>query len=97
MLYLREDKDGVVFKVRVQPKAAHNQLAGLFEDAIKLRLTAPPVEGEANEACRKFFARLLSVPRSQVEILSGHTGRNKTVKVNGVSAAEILKIVKQQP
>lgn len=91
MLHIREEKDGVSFKVRVQPRAARNQVAGLFEDALKLRLTAPPVEGEANEACRVFLAGLLSVPRSQVEIVSGHTGRNKMIKVLGVSAEKLLK------
>lgn len=93
MLYIREYNDGVIFKVRVQPRAARNQLAGLLGDAVKLRLTAPPVEGEANEACRAFFAGLLSVPRSQVEILSGHTGRHKTVKVYGVSAERVLNVL----
>jgi len=91
LLYIKEERDGVVFKVRVQPRAARNQVAGLFDDAVKLRLTAPPVEGEANEACRAFLARLLSVPRSQVEILSGYTGRNKTIKVFGVSAEKVLE------
>jgi len=90
LLYLKEEKDGVVFKVRVQPRASGNGLAGLFEDAVKLRLTAPPVEGEANEACRAFLAKLLSVPPSHVEILSGSTGRNKTIKVLGVSAEKAL-------
>lgn len=75
--------------MRVQPRASGNGVAGLFEDAVKLRLTAPPVEGEANEACRTFLAKLLSVPRSHVEILSGSTGRNKTIKVLGVSAEKV--------
>ena len=91
MLYIREEADGVLFKVRVQPRAAKNQVAGLYENALKLRLTAPPVEGEANEACRSFIAGLLSVPRSQVEVVSGHTSRTKVVKVTGVRVEKILK------
>lgn len=91
MLYLREEKDAVYFKVRVQPRASKNGVAGLFEDAVKIRLTAPPVEGEANEACRAFLAGLLRLPRSQVELVSGHTGRNKMVKVAGVRAADVHK------
>ncbi|MDD4237370.1 MAG: DUF167 domain-containing protein [Desulfotomaculaceae bacterium] len=91
MLPLREEKDGVSFKVRVQPRASKNQVAGLFEDALRVRLTAPPVDGEANEACRAFLAELLSVGRGQVEILSGHTGRNKVVKIKGVSASQVQK------
>jgi len=96
LLYIKEEKDGVIFKVRVQPRASGNGLAGLFEDAVKLRLTAPPVEGEANEACRAFLARLLSVPRSQVEILSGAAGRNKMIKIFGVSAEKVLRAFEQQ-
>lgn len=91
MLNIREEKGEVFFKVRVQPRAAKNQVVGLYEDALKLRLTAPPVDGEANEACRAFIAGLLSVPRSQVDIVSGHTGRNKTIKVYGVSSEKILQ------
>ena len=91
MLYVKEDQDGVLFKVRVQPRAAKNQVAGLCEDALKLRLTAPPVDGEANEACRAFLAGVLDVPRSQVKIVSGHTGRSKMIKVTGVSAEKLSK------
>lgn len=91
MLHIREEKEGVLFKVRVQPRAAKNQVVGLYADALKLRLTAPPVDGEANEACRVFLAGLLKVPRSQVEIVSGHTGRSKMIKVLGISAEILVK------
>ncbi len=91
MLSIREEKDGVVFKVRVQPRSSKNQVAGLFGDALKVRLTAPPVEGEANEACCAFLAKLLEVPRSRVEIVSGHTGRNKLVGVEGITLEKVLK------
>ncbi|MGB9804387.1 DUF167 domain-containing protein [Desulfofundulus sp.] len=96
MLFLREEKDAVVFKVRVQPRAAKNELAGVFEDALKVRLTAPPVEGEANEACRDFFSRLLGVPRARVEIVTGHTGRNKLVRVRGISVEKVRSLLKNK-
>ncbi|OAT81778.1 DUF167 domain-containing protein [Desulfotomaculum copahuensis] len=92
MLWVREDENGVLFKVRVQPRAAKNQLAGLYEDALRVRLTAPPVDGEANEACRVFLARLLAVPRSQVDIVSGHTGRNKVIRVAGAKREKIIAL-----
>ncbi|MDD4169121.1 MAG: DUF167 family protein [Desulfotomaculaceae bacterium] len=91
MLFIKEKEDGVVFKVRVQPRASMNKLVGLHGDALKIRLTAPPVEGEANEACRTFLAGLLSVARSQVSITSGSTGRNKTIKVTGVDMEKAKK------
>ncbi|SHF23763.1 hypothetical protein SAMN02745218_01748 [Desulfofundulus australicus DSM 11792] len=93
MVFLREEKEAVVFKVRVQPRAARNELAGLHEDALKIRLTAPPVEGEANEALRVFLARLLGVPRSQVEIAAGQKGRSKLIRVKGIAAGRILSLL----
>lgn len=93
MLPVKEEKDGVSFKIRVQPRAAKNQVAGIFQDALRVRLTAPPVDGEANEACRAFLAALLSVSKSQVEILSGHTGRNKVIKIKGVGISEVQKLL----
>lgn len=91
MLYVKEEKDGVFFKVRVQPRSSRNQVAGLYEDAVKIRLTAPPVDGKANEACRAYLAELLAVPRSQVAIVSGHAGRNKVIKITGLSVEKIKK------
>ncbi|SHI60022.1 DUF167 domain-containing protein [Desulfofundulus thermosubterraneus] len=96
MIFLLEEKGAVVFKVRVQPRAARNELAGVFEDALKVRLTAPPVGGEANEACRDFFARLLGVPRARVEIVTGHAGRNKLVRVQGVSVEKVRSLMSAQ-
>jgi hypothetical protein len=91
MLDIREDGEGVVFKVRVQPRAAKNQLAGLYGDALKLRLTAPPVDGEANKACKAFLAKLFKVPKNNVELLTGHTGRNKYFRIIGIDKAKAVK------
>lgn len=88
MLDIRQDGKGVVIKVRVQPRASKNSLAGEMEGAIKVRLTAPPVDGAANEACCKYFAELFGVAKSNVSIVSGHTGRNKLVRVEGVDEAK---------
>jgi uncharacterized protein (TIGR00251 family) len=91
LLQVREENGSVFFKVRVMPRASREGVVGLYEDALKIRLTAAPVDGKANEACRAFIAKILSVPRAQVEILSGHTSRNKVIKVSGVSSEKILK------
>ncbi|MDA8233395.1 MAG: DUF167 domain-containing protein [Clostridia bacterium] len=88
MVDIKEYPSGVTFKVRVQPRAAKNQLAGVYEDAVKVRLTAPPVDGEANEALLEFLAKVLGVAKSQVELVSGHTGRNKVVRVSGITLGE---------
>ncbi|HBV98963.1 MAG: hypothetical protein JL50_19050 [Peptococcaceae bacterium BICA1-7] len=93
MLDIREDKDGVTFRVKVQPRASKNQLAGVMDGAVRVRLTAPPVDGEANQACLKFFAHLLGVPLRSVELVSGHTGRNKTLRVCGLSSARVTELL----
>ena len=86
MGFIRQTSAGdVLIKVRVQPRSDRNGITGLVGDALKLRLTAPPVDGEANLACRKFFAKLLKVPLSNVEITHGQTSRDKTIKVTGAS------------
>lgn len=94
MLDIKETPEGVTFKIRVQPRAAKNQLAGEYEDAVKVRLTAPPVDGEANQACIEFFAKLFGVAKSQVELVAGHTGRSKIIKVFGVTGQQALKVLK---
>ena len=80
-LEINESSDGLIFSILVQPRASKNQVAGLHGDALKIRLTAPPVEGKANKMRAAFLAKSLGVPKSAVEIVSGQTGRNKQVKV----------------
>ena len=92
MFDLKEFADGVSFKIKVQPKASKNQICGLIGDALKLRITAPPVDGAANEAVVKYFASFFKVSRSQIEILSGHTGRNKVIKINGVTIEQAIQL-----
>ena len=91
MLHIREENGDVFFKVRVLPRASKDCVAGVYEDAIKIRLTAAPLEGRANEACRAFLAKTLGVPRFHVEIISGQTSRNKVIKVSGISPEKTLK------
>jgi len=94
VLDIRQDGTGVVIKVRVQPRASQNSLAGEMEGALKVRLTAPPVDGAANEACCKFFAQLFGVAKTNVTIISGHTGRNKLVRIEGVSEARARSVLR---
>ncbi|ABO49256.1 protein of unknown function DUF167 [Desulforamulus reducens MI-1] len=94
MFDIKEDQNGVVVKVRVQPRASKNSLAGEMEGALKVRLTAPPVDGAANEACCKFFGELFGVAKSKVEIIAGHTGRNKLVHIQGVTEKQARFILK---
>ena len=73
---------GVRFSVRVQPRASRNEIAGLHGAALKIRLTAPPVEGMANEALIDFLSETLKIARRNVCIVSGHSSRTKVIEVS---------------
>ncbi len=89
MIEVRETATGVTFTVKVHPRARKNAITGEVGDALKVALTAPPVEGKANEACIEFFAKLLKVPRSSVTIAAGQNSRNKVIRIAGVTAQQV--------
>ena len=89
MIKLADSPAGTTFAVKVHPRAKKNALTGEVGDALKVALTAPPVDGKANEACIDFFAKLLKVPRSSVTIASGQTSRNKVIRVSGLTSQQV--------
>jgi uncharacterized protein (TIGR00251 family) len=89
LIPVRDGDKGATFAVRVQPRARRNAVAGEMGDALKIALTAPPVEGKANEACVEFLANLLKVARSSVTIASGESSRNKVVRIAGMRASDV--------
>jgi hypothetical protein len=84
-MVLNETAKGITFAIKVHPRAHKNAITGLVGDALRLALTAPPVEGKANQAVIEFFADLFAIPRSSVTIASGETSRNKVVRISGMS------------
>ena len=84
MIPIRDTPSGATFQVKVHPRAKKNAITGVVGDALKLALTAPPVEGRANEACIAFLAEVLNVPRSSVTIAAGESSRNKVIRVSGL-------------
>lgn len=91
MAAIHNSPAGATFAVKIHPRAKKNAITGELGDALKVALTAPPVEGKANEACIDFFAKLLSVPRSSVTIASGQNSRNKVIRISGLSAEEVRR------
>ena len=89
MIAIQQHGDSVTFSVKVHPRARRERVAAVLGNALKLEITAPPVEGRANEACIQFFADLLKVPRSSVTIAAGSSSRNKVIRVTGISAARV--------
>jgi len=86
-LDLRDAGGGITLRVRVQPRASRDGLSGEREGALVVRLTAPPVEGAANEALARLLGKTLGVAPSAVRVVSGAAGRNKLVSVAGLDAA----------
>jgi uncharacterized protein (TIGR00251 family) len=81
----------VTLKVRLQPRASRDGIDGLYGDALKVKVTAPPVEGRANKAVKKLLAEKLGIAPSQVEIIAGERSREKLLRISGISRAEMEK------
>ena len=79
----------MTLKVRVQPRASQDALGGVRAGALVVRLSAPPVDGRANEALARFLGRVLDVPPSAITLLRGATGRDKVVRIAGTDAATV--------
>ena len=87
-------KDGTItFIVRVQPRASRDEIAGLYLDGLKVRLTAPPVDDRANEALRRLLASRLNVPLAAVRIASGERSRTKRIEVEGVAPEAVRSLI----
>ena len=90
MPYLLHQPDGsLLIKLYVQPRASKNEIAGLYKDALKIRLTSPPVDGKANKALIAFLAQCLNLPKTSLSIQSGHHNRNKVVHIKGCSEKNV--------
>lgn len=88
---IKTENDGVSLAVRVAPRASRNELAGVEAGALKVRLTAPPVEGAANQALVKLLAKSLGLAKGKVVVVSGERSRDKRVLVRGLSQDELRR------
>jgi hypothetical protein len=92
-LPVRATADGISFDVLVSPRASRARLGPVHGDRVKVAVTAPPVDGEANAAVIEVVAKALGVARGAVAITAGHTSRRKSVAVRGIDAAALAKVV----
>jgi uncharacterized protein len=100
MLELQRSSGDVLLPVAVQPRASRNAVAGLHGGALKVQLTAPPVEGAANDACLRFLADLLGLRRARLSIVKGTKARHKLIRIADISIEEIrarLKVILPAP
>ncbi len=90
MLRIVEIAGGVRFEVSVQPRSSRNQVVGEQNEALKIKLTAPPVEGEANAALVDFLSNYLKIPRKDIKLVKGETSRHKIVEIKGIRSEELM-------
>lgn len=89
VLRIRRAEGAITFEVRVAPRASRDRIIGVQQGVLKVALTAPPVEGAANEALRKLIAKKLGVSKTAVEIVRGDRGRAKLIRVHGVDGRDV--------
>jgi uncharacterized protein (TIGR00251 family) len=87
--FARDVPDGCTLTVRVHPGAKKNSVTGIHAEAVKIALTAPPIDGKANESLIAFLADILRLPRARIAIVAGLTSRTKTLRITGKSASEV--------
>ena len=93
MIFIKEVKDGVVFHIRVLPRSSRNELAGIQDNVLKLKITAPPVEGKANQECIRLLSDRLGIRKNQITIKAGHKSKSKTIFISGIKKEDVESII----
>jgi len=86
---IRETRNGLSFDIRVNPHASRAEIAGFVQGLLKVKVTAPPVEGAANEACIALIAKKMGLRKNQVKIAAGSKGRTKTILVSEITKTDL--------
>jgi uncharacterized protein len=89
ILALRDTPGGCSLPVRVHPGAKQNAITGTHDGSLKISLTTPPTDGRANAALIAFLSDRLNIPRAHIELLTGATSRSKTLRIAGLTSAEV--------
>jgi len=91
---LRPVENGCELQVIVLPRSSRTCVAGLQDTGLKIKISKPPVDGQANAACCRLIAELFSLPRSRVTVVRGHTSRKKTLRCEGLTPEQALEALK---
>lgn len=91
-LFYKKDNNGVVVRVKAVPNSSKNEVCGLYEDALKIKIKAPAVENKANEELVKFISKLLKVPKSSISFKNGETSKLKTLYIDNCSIDKIKNL-----
>lgn len=90
-LIISEKADGCLLKCWIQPRSSRNALVGIYGNAVKIALSAPPLDGKANKELLKFLAKYFKLSKSNIQLVSGESSRNKIIRINGLNKETIIK------
>ncbi len=89
-------ENGIRISSVIQPRSSKNEVAGIYNNALKIRLTSPPVDGAANKTCIRFFAKWLGISPSRISIVQGLSSKNKIIEVTDLTENQFLDILKNK-
>ncbi|MBN2568515.1 MAG: YggU family protein [Deltaproteobacteria bacterium] len=92
MISIKETEEGAVFHVRVLPRASRCEIVGIQGDALKIKITAPPVDGKANDECIKFLSDRLGIKKARISIIAGQASKNKKIAISGATERDMKAI-----
>lgn len=95
MIQIKETEEGVIFSVLIQPRSSKNEIVGLQDDFIKIKVTSPPIDGRANKQFLNILGEKLKINKSMIEIIGGSKSRRKTIKIKHITKKEIESLFKQ--
>ena len=93
--YFKITGNDIIVKVKIVPGSSKNKIVGAYSDALKIAITAPPVEGKANKKCIAYLAKYFDIAKSKIEIISGQTSKNKLIKIYDISQKEFLEKIEK--
>ena len=93
-MWINPCKNGIRLSAIIQPRSSNNKVTGVYNNALKIHLTSPPVDGAANKACIRFFSKMLGISPSEISIIQGFNSRNKTIEVIGLTEKQFREILK---
>lgn len=88
--YFKITGNDIIIKVKIVPGSSKNKIVGVYNDALKITITAPPVEGKANKKCISYLSKHFDIAKSKIEILSGKNSRNKLIKISNINQNDFL-------
>lgn len=93
--YFKITGNDIIVKVKIVPGSSKNKIIGVYNESLKITITAPPVEGKANKKCIAYLAKYFDVAKSKIEIISGQISKNKLIKIYDISPKEFLNKIEK--